>query len=445
MQKEEPLQQQQEQVPLAEVSVQLRQVKFVQPNLAVAEGRVVLTDKDFIKATSSSKHKVSSILGFVHHEPCSVFFRSRDTVQRLQDCVRGIVPNPSDKEDSVPASGRGKRKAKGTGRWHSLTTTGETNQDNVVMRIQTVLTRAIERNRKGTKLIECQNLIDVGILGTLMGAIESKSTPPAKVTLIERVGQPSPTPPTDTTISPVASAPIFQMYDKSQRQELFADWLVNIYGKEFLCQGSGVLDVAGGKGDLSRALQKRGIPSVVLDPDPRFDSSHDGRKGIRIPVIAVALEGDGSHLFRDTKEEGNAETEEPTHATTTTARERHLIRTCSMIAAMHPDQATEPILKLARLFGTDDIKPFAILPCCVMPSLFPHRVYQGQPVRSYKIFCQYLQSLYDNMNPTCEGGNTNYLPKIQVDYLPFMGRNMILYTAPGQFHSVSRITIQNTR
>ena len=428
MQKDESLQRQQQQdtfqqqkVQLAEVSVRLQQVKSVQPNLAVADGRIILTDEDLIGETNDRKHKVSSILGFVHNEPCSIFLRSRDTVQRLQGFMDGLLLPNRDKDISQKidcVTEKCNTKTKGTGRWHSLA--GETKQDTVVMRIQTVLTKVIERNRKGTKLIECHGIVDIGTLQTL-GTSESNSTLPG-VTPIERMGQAIT--PTDTA---AVTAPMFQMYDKSQRQELFADWLVSVYGQEFLSQGSGVLDVAGGKGDLSRALQKRGIPSVVLDPDPRM-SSASGEE--MIPVIAVALEGDGSHLFQDSKRD-SAEPDAST-ATNVTAHERHWIRTCSMIAAMHPDQATEPILKLARYLGNNSaIKPFALLPCCVMPSLFPDRVYQGQPVRSYKIFCQYLQSLYKDTEPTCEdnGGSSN-LHKIQVDYLPFMGRNMILYTTP---------------
>ena len=36
---------------------------------------------------------------------------------------------------------------------------------------------------------------------------------------------------------------------------------------------------------------------------------------------------------------------------------------------MHPDQATESIMAFAKAHG----KPFAIVPCCVFPALFPDR------------------------------------------------------------------------
>lgn len=53
-----------------------------------------------------------------------------------------------------------------------------------------------------------------------------------------------------------------------------------------------------------------------------------------------------------------------------------------------------------------------------MPSLFPNRVqrrYNNDPVRSYSAFCQYLL----DMAPTGE--------VFQVDFLPFVGRNKVIY------------------
>jgi len=40
-----------------------------------------------------------------------------------------------------------------------------------------------------------------------------------------------------------------------------------------------------------------------------------------------------------------------------------------LAVGMHPDQATEPIIDAALALG----KPFAVVPCCVFPDLFPHR------------------------------------------------------------------------
>jgi hypothetical protein len=54
---------------------------------------------------------------------------------------------------------------------------------------------------------------------------------------------------------------------------------------------------------------------------------------------------------------------------------------------MHPDQATEPIVDAAIELG----KPFAVVPCCVFPELFPERrTKDGDSVRTYVQFLDYL-------------------------------------------------------
>jgi hypothetical protein len=63
-----------------------------------------------------------------------------------------------------------------------------------------------------------------------------------------------------------------------------------------------------------------------------------------------------------------------------------------LTTGMHPDQATEAIVDLALRLCV----PFAVVPCCVYPSLFPHRRLLRRPgqraiaVRSYATFCDYL-------------------------------------------------------
>jgi len=44
-------------------------------------------------------------------------------------------------------------------------------------------------------------------------------------------------------------------------------WLLNVFGKAYLSSGSGVLDVAGGKGEVSfELLNLNGVPCTVIDP-----------------------------------------------------------------------------------------------------------------------------------------------------------------------------------
>jgi hypothetical protein len=46
-------------------------------------------------------------------------------------------------------------------------------------------------------------------------------------------------------------------------------WLLLVFGREYLTSGSGIVDVAGGKGEFSfESLNLNGIPSTVFDPRP---------------------------------------------------------------------------------------------------------------------------------------------------------------------------------
>ncbi|KAI9913711.1 hypothetical protein PsorP6_005346 [Peronosclerospora sorghi] len=48
---------------------------------------------------------------------------------------------------------------------------------------------------------------------------------------------------------------------------IFCDWLVESLGEEFLASGTGVVDVAGGKGDIPvKLLIQRGIQTTLIDP-----------------------------------------------------------------------------------------------------------------------------------------------------------------------------------
>ena len=174
---------------------------------------------------------------------------------------------------------------------------------------------------------------------------------------------------------------------------------MNEYGLDLLSKGSGVLDVAGGNGDISRALHELGIPSTLLDPDPRC--YNDGSEP-PFGVLKYALNGDGSDLTNRNDHTG------------------HIVRNSSLICGLHPDQATDPIVELALKMNL----PFAIVPCCVMPSLFPHRRQKRQnadPVRSYSSYCQYLLDLAPDG------------VEFRVDHLPFVGRNKIIYSKPSRF------------
>lgn len=245
---------------------------------------------------------------------------------------------------------------------------------NVIILVNT--SKTLERNRKGVKLVECQQVVHV------FCGDEADET-----LIVKEV---------DNYNSDTASEHTKMgntIHDKKERHCIFARWLVDTYGIDTLSSGSGVLDVAGGNGDLSHALAKFGVPSVLLDPNPRCVID------VPFAVVAEALHADGKDLTDRNDKVGD------------------LVSQCSLIAGMHPDQATEPIVDMALQLGV----PFAVLPCCVMPALFPHRKQKrsNDPVRSYSAFCQYLL----DKAPKSE--------TFQVAYLPFSGRNKVIFRKNG--------------
>lgn len=65
-----------------------------------------------------------------------------------------------------------------------------------------------------------------------------------------------------------------------------------------------------------------------------------------------------------------------------------LICDASMLIGFHPDQATETIIDEAIKRN----KPFAVVPCCVFPTLYPDRMLNGHQVRSFAQFMEYLKA-----------------------------------------------------
>mmetsp|Transcript_15637 Transcript_15637/g.39804 ORF Transcript_15637/g.39804 Transcript_15637/m.39804 type:complete len:197 (+) Transcript_15637:998-1588(+) len=89
------------------------------------------------------------------------------------------------------------------------------------------------------------------------------------------------------------------------------------------------------------------------------------------------------------------------------------LENASVLVGMHPDQATEPLVRAALRL---DI-PFAVVPCCTFAALNSHRkMAAGQGVVSHKSLCAYLAELDPQR---C----------VQGALLPFAGRNRLLYRA----------------
>lgn len=103
-----------------------------------------------------------------------------------------------------------------------------------------------------------------------------------------------------------------------------------------------------------------------------------------------------------------------------------LLESASVLVGVHSDQATESIIDAALRLNM----PFAVVPCCVFPHLFPERRFQAAAgvrdgnkgyilppasVISYEEFIDYLLQ---------KDGS------IMKDFLPFVGRNVVLYRLP---------------
>ncbi|KAG0333090.1 hypothetical protein BG000_009494, partial [Podila horticola] len=210
-----------------------------------------------------------------------------------------------------------------------------------------------------------------------------------------------------------------QATTKNQHRErslYFAQWLIQTFTREFLESGSGVLDIAGGRGDLSWELQTRqGVRSTIVEPRPGKGMRKWQRKWLEKFVAENRDKGDiidaigkgerdgvpqkeeeeehqacdgnvakkqktGTGEDKDEDEDDDKEPEDgadndsvlssfvPTVKTyplqtTEPARiqalmddaflqtHRELVASASVLIGLHPDQATEPIVRAALTAG----------------------------------------------------------------------------------------------
>jgi len=91
--------------------------------------------------------------------------------------------------------------------------------------------------------------------------------------------------------------------------------------------------------------------------------------------------------------------------------DHELVKGCSAIIALHPDEATDAIVDLA----VQRQIPFVIVPCCVFFRLFPNRRNRitNKPVSTYTELVEYLMAKHQS---------------IQRATLPFEGANIALWS-----------------
>lgn len=258
-----------------------------------------------------------------------------------------------------------------------------------------------------------------------------------------------------------------------ERAGFFARFLIDTFGRAALTAGSGVVDVAGGRGMLSFELSAEAIPCCLVDERRHAEPDRKMRKRMRkqqgklsgqqgqqgeprgeavaahggneagdeaaedVAQVAVCFEATPTEAVAEAEVPAAVEAAETAEAAEAIAEdgsaggagseaappfvhlrarfdadfqaaEHERLASASLLAGMHPDQATEPIVDAALRLKV----PFAIVPCCVFAREFPRTGVDGFPVTTYAQLLDYLQAK---------------APGIQRTHLPFIGRNVVLW------------------
>eukprot|EP01089_Gocevia_fonbrunei_P010997 TRINITY_DN24040_c0_g1_i1.p1 TRINITY_DN24040_c0_g1~~TRINITY_DN24040_c0_g1_i1.p1 ORF type:complete len:351 (+),score=53.81 TRINITY_DN24040_c0_g1_i1:33-1085(+) len=194
-----------------------------------------------------------------------------------------------------------------------------------------------------------------------------------------------------------------------QRAGLFADFLLKIYGQDYLNENYGVIDIAGGRGGVSYELWcKHNIKCTLVEPRKQKLSKKQHKwlkKNEKIsigqdvesalcPHLAVLFDQDSQNTYKE------------------------IFSNSSILIGMHPDEATQPILEYALAHD----KPFAIVPCCVFPNLFPRSLENGKQVVEYDDFVTWC---LETAKKASDANKWNVVSTT----LGFLGRDIVIYRA----------------
>jgi hypothetical protein len=254
------------------------------------------------------------------------------------------------------------------------------------------------------------------------------------------------------------------------RAAAFVTWLIEHCPPELLARG--VLDVAGGRGDVAAQLTLRaGANVTTVDPKP-YKPPHKRMEKVLLKRLGLVtgrkrkgagLEGEGEETGDDGAEGGGGGgggapappppavprradyisayfgpsfVSDPAHAS--------LLAEVGVLLGFHPDQATEPLLRHALSTG----KPVVIVPCCVCGRDFPgRRRLSGEEVNSFEDFVGYLREMPERLRrehaaavaaADAAGAAAAAppprplppMPDLAVDHLAYHGANLILHTLP---------------
>ena len=209
-----------------------------------------------------------------------------------------------------------------------------------------------------------------------------------------------------------------------------------------------ILDVAGGKGELSARLtlchslyvvmvdpRRADVASVYMkDVVPKLPQKwqasvqkriHDNPMFVqdllrrRYKQLVMPFDVSDPVLCRDNLHDAKKQKESIQRNISDDLNQN--IQNASLIIGLHSDGATEAIVDAALSYN----KPFVVVPCCVFPNLFNNRFITVQehdksgdlkekqiPVRTHEQFCAYL---------------LNKNPRFRKDVLPFEGRNIAIW------------------
>lgn len=205
----------------------------------------------------------------------------------------------------------------------------------------------------------------------------------------------------------------------SGKSKDFVKWLLATFDSENCFKH--VLDVAGGKGELSARLAVcHGASVTMIEPRltdlqevylsrvvPRLPEKWQKRLAVRRAETPGFLEKIIASRFRQLCLYFTEETAQHD------AQILEALDQCTLMIGLHADSATEAILDTALQRNI----PFVIVPCCVFPNFFRQRTIVDengnvQLVRNHEQFCQYLLEKD---------------PRLRVSQLPFDGRNTAIW------------------
>ncbi|KAL3938418.1 MAG: hypothetical protein SGBAC_006659 [Bacillariaceae sp.] len=210
------------------------------------------------------------------------------------------------------------------------------------------------------------------------------------------------------------------------KNKIFVKWLIDTFHLKASDENSPsspiVLDVAGGKGEVSARLTMCHLQKVVMvDPRPadvahcfdtlvypkipnKWQKKLDDQRKENPNVVHDKLANRFQQLVSTFDE----------YTITSNPELQSAIQNATLILGLHADGATEAIVDAALQYH----KPFCVVPCCVFPNLFRSRKVVDEatgeivPVRSHEQFCKYLAEKDD---------------RFQTEILPFEGRNVAIW------------------